>query len=118
MKVLVVDDDEDFTTMISEFLCGKDIENFVVNDPLRGIDEIKSGRYDVVLLDNYMPGFNGIEIIRKLKNEKILGRQKIILFSGFDFTGQEIDELIERNGIEKILRKPTPLKELLGAIIN
>lgn len=114
----MIDDDKEFTTMISEFLCGKDIENFVINDPKKGIDEIKSGRFDVVLLDNFMVGFSGIEIINKLKNEKILGKERIILFSGFDFTGQEIDELITRDGIEKFLRKPAPLKELLAAIIN
>lgn len=42
------------------------------NDPREGLEQIKDTKYDFVILDITMPGFNGIDIIAALEKEKIL----------------------------------------------
>jgi DNA-binding response OmpR family regulator len=42
MKVLIVDDNQDITDLLSTFLKAKGFENEVANDPKEGLEQIKS----------------------------------------------------------------------------
>jgi CheY-like chemotaxis protein len=65
-----------------------------------------------------MPVFSGIEIIQTLEKENILKDQKIIIFSAVAFTSTETKELLEKEGIQKCLKKPIQLKDILTAITS
>jgi DNA-binding response OmpR family regulator len=67
MKVLIVDDNQDITGLLSRFLKAKGFENIATNDPRDGLQKIKEGKYDVVLLDVSMPELSGIDIIQTLE---------------------------------------------------
>jgi len=67
-------------------------------------------------LDNHMPGFTGVNNIQTLEREKILKKQKIILFSGADFTSAQIDDLLKKDGVHACLKKPIQLHDLLTEI--
>ncbi|MEJ2261727.1 MAG: response regulator, partial [Nitrosopumilaceae archaeon] len=95
MKVLVVDDNQDITDLLSKFLQSKGFEITVENDPLEALDLIKNQKYDAVLLDMSMPEFSGIDIIDTLDREKILKDQKIIIFSAITFTSSQITGLLK-----------------------
>ncbi len=116
MKVLLVDDNPDITGLLSKFLKAKGYENIVTNDPKDGLDRIKNEKYDIVFLDIHMPEFSGLDIIQALEAEQILKDQKIIIFSAHNFTPQEIEKLLKKDGIEACLKKPIQLNELLTAI--
>ena len=116
MKVLLVDDKQDITGMLSEFLKAKGIENIVANDPKVGLDLIKQEKFDVILLDISMPEFSGIDIIHTLEREKRLKDQKIIIFSAVAFTDMEIQNLVHKEGIFGCLKKPVDLGQLYAAI--
>ena len=118
MKVLLIDDNHEITTLISEFLWEKGIDVVVTNDPKKGLDCIKEEKFDIVLLDNHMPGLYGTDIIQTLEREKILKDQNIIILSGADFTTAQIDDLLKKDGIHGCLRKPIHLNELLTAITS
>ena len=116
VKILIVDDNADITGLLSKFLTAKGFDNVVTNDPLDGLQRIKDGNYDAVLLDISMPEFSGIDIIHKLEQEKILKDQKIVIFSANAFTTNEIDQLIKKEGIHSCLKKPIALNKLLATI--
>jgi len=118
MKVLLIDDNQELTSLLSRFLKGKGIDSVVTNDPKKGLDRIKKEKYDVVVLDNHNPGFYGIDIIQTLENEKILKEQNIIIFSGDDFTTRQMDDLLKKDGIKDLLKKPIPLNDLFTAIVR
>jgi DNA-binding response OmpR family regulator len=118
VKVLLVDDNQDITTMLSEFLKEKGIDIEVTNDPRKGLERIKEEQYDAVLLDIHMPGLTGTDLIQALENEKILQDQKIIILSGEDLTSNQINDLLEKDGITDLLKKPTPLNDIVSAIVN
>ena len=118
MKVLIVDDNQDITGLLSRFLKAKGYENVVTNDPKEGLDQIKEKKYDIVLLDMAMPDFSGIDIIQTLEREQILKDQKIIIFSATALTSNQIDDLLKKDGIQGCLKKPIQLSELLTAIAN
>jgi len=118
MKVLHVDDNQDLTRLVSKFLRKKGVDSVVTNDPKKGLDRIKEEKYDVVLLDNHMPGLYGTEIIQILENEKILKDQNIIIFSGDTFTTREMEDLLKKDGIKNLLKKPTSLDDLFAEIVR
>ena len=62
MKVIIVDDNQDITGLLSKFLKAKGFENVVTNNPKEGLERIKGEKYDVVLLDIAMPDFSGYDV--------------------------------------------------------
>ncbi len=118
MSVLVVDDNKDITFLLSTFLKAKGFDITVTNDPKDGLERIKKGEHEVVLLDISMPEFSGIDIIQTLEKEKILKNQKILIFSAVAFTNSEINDLLKKEGIQGCLKKPLHLNELLTAITS
>lgn len=116
LKVLVIDDNQDITGLLSKFLKSKGLENSVTNDPYEGLDLIKEGKFDVILLDMSMPEFSGVDIIDALDREKILQDQKIIIFSAISLTDKQVRALLKRDGIYHCLKKPLALDKLLTAI--
>ena len=118
MSLLIVDDNQDITDLLSKFLTSKGFDNVVTNDPRDGLERIKEEKFDVVLLDISMPEFSGIDIIKKLEREKILKDQKILIFSAVAFTTKETNDLLKKDGIQGCLKKPIHLNELLTAITS
>ena len=116
MKVLIVDDNQDITSLLSKFLKSKGIDNIVENDPYAALDLIKEEKFDVILLDMSMPEFSGIDIIDTLDRENILQEQKIIIFSAVSFTSSQVTGLLKREGVHDCLKKPLQLNQLLTAI--
>jgi len=118
MSVLVVDDNKEITFLLSTFLKAKGFDITVTNDPKDGLERIKEGGHEVVLLDISMPEFSGIDIIQTLEKEKILKNQKILIFSAVAFTNSQINDLLKKEGIHGCLKKPLQLNELLTAITS
>ena len=116
MKVLIIDDNQETTCLLSRYLNAKGIENTITNDPIDGLQRIKEENYDTVLLDISMPEFSGIDIIHTLEREKRLQNQKIVIFSAISFTDMEIHHLLKKQGVEMCVKKPINLDHLLTSI--
>ncbi len=116
MKVLIVDDNEDITDMLSKFLKSKGFDVVVINDPWEGVRHIQKEQFDVILLDIAMPGFSGLQIIATLATDDVLKDQNIFLFSANLACENQIKDLLRRDGINGCLKKPMKLDELLTAI--
>jgi response regulator of citrate/malate metabolism len=85
---------------------------------MEGLRHIQQEQYDVILLDIYMPEFNGMNIIKILATNEILKDQNIFLFSGADYPGNQIKDFLMREGVNGFLKKPLDLDKLLTTITN
>jgi len=65
---LVVDDEVDITTVFKLGLEEADLQVDVYNDPLLALSDYKPDTYDLLLFDIRMPGMNGFELYRKIKD--------------------------------------------------
>ncbi len=72
MKVLIIDDNQDITGLLSRYLTAKGFETVVANDPMDGLRHIQQEQYDVILLDLFMPVISVITIIDSLATDEIL----------------------------------------------
>ena len=80
-KVLVVDDENTVRSLLKMFLSKSGFELDFAEDGLEAIEKVKSFDPDVVLLDTTMPGKDGMEVCRELKQINPL-HPKIILHTG------------------------------------
>jgi len=67
-KVLLIDDEKDFTYFLSKNLEATDrftVE--VANDPKIGIEKAKTIKPDIIILDIYMPNTDGIAVLKEIK---------------------------------------------------
>ncbi len=118
MKILLVDDNQEITLLLSKFLISKGFEIVVANDPIEGLRCIQQEQYDVILLDISMPEISGINIIDTLAKDKILKDQNIFIFSANTLSEIQIKNLLRKDGINGCLKKPVQLSEILATITN
>ncbi len=68
-RVLIVEDDRDVITLLSEILTHEGMEPIVAEDGLEGLLKIQMGVPDVALLDIMMPDVNGVRVLEQLLEE-------------------------------------------------
>ncbi len=109
-RLLMIDDDPDFVEVIVSILEGADYEVDAKYNPDEGFQALKTGSYDLLLLDVLMGrGAEGIMIARKIGDDEKLRETPILIITGmreqiaFLFPGQPVhpsfvpvDELIEK----------------------
>ena len=102
-KILLVEDDPLLLKLYTDLLTE---ENFFVesaSDGLTAYQKMKQGGWDLVLLDIILPELGGIEIVKKLKEDKeAKPNKKVVFLTNLD-KGKEIDE-IQKLGFECIIK--------------
>ena len=107
-RMLVVDDDADICRSIVKKMEGTGVVTHYATDGAEAINAVHAARekgtpYDLVILDWKMPGQDGLETARRLR-EDAPGHPPILLFTAYDWA--EIKEDALHAGIEHFLPKP------------
>jgi len=109
LKVLLVDDEEDFVTALAERLQLRGIEVQVATDGETALAAIDASPPQVVVLDVMMPGLGGAEVLRRIKAEH--SHIPVILLTGHGSVREGADGL--RQGAYDYLVKPIDIEELI-----
>jgi DNA-binding response OmpR family regulator len=111
MKVLVIDDDPDITSLYKEALekeGGFNVDTY--NDPSQALSNFKSDYYDISLIDVKMPGRDGFNLYKELK--KLDPVMKVCFITGFEVNYRALQEIFPEMGQECYISKPTAMREL------
>ncbi len=117
LEILIIDDNEQITKMLTTFLELKEHKCTVANDGKEGLEIIKESRHDVILLDLAMPEFDGFAVIKDLEENNMLKDHKVIVFTASTITEEELDGLVDR-GVSSYILKPIDIDLLLSKIIE
>ena len=112
IKVLLVDDEEDFVDALAQRL---EVRDFDVTTALNGTDALErteDTEIDLVILDVQMPGVDGLEVLRQIKQRKPL--IEVIMLTGHATVQTAIDGM--KLGAFDFLVKPTETEELVEKI--
>ncbi|MFY9299574.1 MAG: response regulator [Candidatus Nitrosotenuis sp.] len=113
MKILLVDDNADITTMFSKYFGHNGHECMVANSGQNGLEMILNQDHDVILLDLAMPDFSGFDIVDHLyKNGKLDGRT-IVALTASSVSDNDKDNL-QKKGVHSVLKKPIDPDDLLA----
>ena len=112
IKVLLVDDEDEFVRTLSERIQLRDIGSKVVLDGEKAVESLEEEIPDVMVLDLKMPGMNGIEVLKKVK--EAYPQVKVVMLTGH---GSEKDEEEARKlGAFDYLQKPSGLERIIDSI--
>lgn len=106
-RILAVDDDAKVLKILQHSLSGEGFEVICASDGFEAIDRAKEAKPDLILLDVMMPGMDGFETLRQLK--EFIDVPVIILSA----RGEELDRVVGfRMGVDDYQTKPFSPVEL------
>lgn len=112
ITVLLIDDEEEFTMTLAERLELRGYETRTANSGETGISMMANTRFSIAVLDLKMPGLNGLDTLRQMKN--INPDMPVILLTGHGSTREGMDGM--RLGAYDYLMKPLDIDNLIKKI--
>ncbi len=109
-KILIVEDDENIAKTIKATLSVVGYEGHICHNGNDAVDLIKSGTWDLVLLDVMLPGINGFEVMEQVSN----CGTPVIFLTAMQNVLDKVNGL--RLGAEDYIVKPFEALELLARI--
>jgi len=110
--ILVVDDEPQIRDLLKRFLALRGYKVRVASDGQQALTMVEQEAPQLIVLDVYMPGINGVEVLRQLRRRKFTGG--VILL-----TGSQDDKLLQEAldlGSVDVMGKPVDLERLALAI--
>lgn len=109
MRILVVDDDSVCRRVRVEFIEEKypDAEIVEAANGLEAKDKFAEGDFDGIVTDHWMPGMNGLELLKFIKNSA--KNVPAVMISGFQ-DSRQLQASVESLGF-RFLKKPVRFKE-------
>lgn len=111
-KVLLVDDEEEFIELMSQRLETKGLKVVAVTSGEKALVEIEDHNFDVAVVDLAMPGIDGIETLKQMKEKR--GDIEVIMLTGQATVQSGIEAM--KHGAIDFLEKPVDLTVLLEKI--
>lgn len=110
-RILVVDDSATSRTMLEKQLlrCGCEVE--CAENGSDALAALARGRYDLVLLDCYMPDMNGYDVARKVRQREEQGGTYTPLIGISAEADVANTQLCLESGMDGVLGKPLPLEQ-------
>lgn len=113
-KILIVDDDVDFSNELAEMLVAEGFGLEIINDAFVAYRQLLDKQYDLLLVDFKMPGINGVDLLKLVGKSKPL--TKVIIISGRPFIEKIVEAENARDLVQGIFNKPFHYPALLEKI--
>ncbi len=115
-KILIIDDTEFMTKLITDILSGAGYDVVTASNGLQGVQKVREEKPDLVILDVVMPGMDGFEVCKILRDDESNNLMPIIMLTAQDneddkLTGLEI-------GADDYIIKPFNGRELVSRVRN
>jgi len=113
-KILVVDDEEDILELMDYNLAKEGYIVTCVHSGEEALAEVKSEFYDLIILDLMLPGVDGLEVCKMLKNDSETAHIPIIMLTA---KGEDTDIIVGLElGADDYITKPFSPKVLIARI--
>jgi DNA-binding response OmpR family regulator len=110
-RVLLVDDDVRLHELLTNFLEQNDVEVKGAHTGLEGLAALDAGVFDAVLLDVMMPGIDGLEVVKRIRQKSQI---PVLMLTA---KGDETDRVVGLEiGADDYIAKPFSPRELLARL--
>ena len=110
-RILVIDDDVELCSLVTEYLKPEGFQVEAVHDGKTGLNRALSGDHLLVVLDVMLPGLNGFDVLRRLRDGS---RVPVLLLTA---RGEDVDRIVGLEiGADDYLPKPFNPRELVARI--
>ena len=112
MKIIIVEDDKTVGEYVQHGLEEQHYHADLVDDGLEGLRLISGGKYELAVLDLRLPGMNGLEVLRTLRDRGLT--TPILVLTAQDAVDFKVQAL--RSGADDYVTKPFAFEELLARV--
>ncbi len=113
-KVLLVDDEKDFIETLADRMRNRGMTVDTSTSAMDALDKIETESYDAIILDLMMPGMDGLEALKLVKERR--PELQVILLTGFGTLEKGIEAM--KLGATDFVEKPADLETLTQKIKN
>jgi DNA-binding response OmpR family regulator len=111
-KALIIEDDQDISNLISIHLADMQFSVDTAFDGKEGLMKALNNSYRIIILDIRLPGLDGFEVCKKLRQEK--NHTPVLMVTS---KSEEIDKIIGLEiGADDYLTKPFSIRELMARV--
>ncbi len=111
-RALVIEDDADIANLVAVNLRDIDVQSDIVSNGKDGLRQALGHSYDVIILDIMLPGMNGIDVCRQLREQRI--DVPILMLTS---RTEEIDKVLAIDfGADDYITKPFGIREFLSRV--
>jgi len=114
IRVLLIDDETVFVDNLVAVLTRRGMKVESANDGLKALDLLSNEPYDVLVLDLRMPGMDGIELLKAIRERDV--RTPVILLTG-QLSIKQLAEAV-KEGVAEVMLKPCRIDTLISCIEN
>jgi len=115
-KILVVDDDRTTRHLIALQLRGAGYSVALAGDGKKALERVKRQRFDLVLLDVWMPGMDGLEVLARLREEPT--RPRVVVMTADD-ASETLLRAIRQHAYRYLMKpvEPAQLVEIVRSVL-
>lgn len=111
-KLLIIDDDTELSSMLSEYLTRDGFEVFTAINGADALSQLDQLHPDLITLDIMLPGMSGLDLLRRLRSDRI--RTPVLMLTA---RGDDVDRILGLElGADDYLAKPFNPRELAARI--
>lgn len=115
-KILIIEDTEFMTKLISDVLKKAGYEVISASNGPNGIQKVREEKPDLVILDVIMPGMNGFEVCKILRDDESNNLMPIIMLTAQENEDDKLEGL--EIGADDYIIKPFNSRELVSRVRN
>lgn len=115
-RILVVDDEERNLKLIGLLLSKDNLGYETAKDGMEALQKLKDYRPDLILLDIMMPGMDGFEVCKRIREDKVHGRVPVVMVTALEDRDSRLAGLVA--GANDFLSKPIDSVELMLRVKN
>ena len=121
-RILVVDDDQMTRQLLRKVLTGAGFTTTVAKDGVDALKALRTRRFDLLLLDVWMPRMNGLDLLEKIRTRKTKPRVvvmtsddapetllKAVRRQAFQYVHKPIESAALLQTVREVLKAPEPL---------
>jgi DNA-binding response OmpR family regulator len=113
-RALVVEDDPDIVELVSLYLSKEGFAVESVSDGREGLERVRNGRYDLLILDLQLPGADGLTICAEVRGARANRDIPVVMLTA---RGDEADRVVGLEmGADDYVVKPFSPKELVARV--
>lgn len=112
MRILIIEDEQKVAAFIKKGLESEGYVADVVYDGITGLEKAYDKSYDIIILDLMIPEIDGLSLLQRIRNDKVITQVLILTARG------QVEDRIEglNKGADDYLVKPFAFGELLARI--
>ena len=111
-RVLLVDDEVDFTEILAERMRNREMEVDTADSGEKAIEMVNDKYYDAIILDLAMPGMDGLETLKNILSDS--PDQQIIFLTGYASVPKSVEAI--KQGAVEFLEKPANINQLIEMV--